>query len=168
MPSLVVAMSLRKRSGFGLAGWAALLFAVNVLVALLVFVPRKQARPWSLSLPAMTGKAEAQRGEAGPDAPGPMVAVENVNVMIERGGRDHFLEATFALEVATERDRAGVEQRLSRIREASIGFLSGVTPDELRGSAGLEKAKATLLESYRNAVPGQRLKAVYVTRLVMD
>lgn len=164
-------MNIGKRPGFGVAGWAVLLFAVNALVALLIFMPRKQARPWSLSLPAMAGKAEAHPahlGEAGPDAPGPMVAVENVNVMIERGGRDHFLEATFALEVATEGDRAGVEQRLSRIREASIGFLSGVTPDDLRGSAGLEKAKATLLESYRNAVPGQRLKAVYVTRLVMD
>lgn len=151
--------------------WIAAVAVANALVVLCLLRPPQQKWEWSLfgaSGEAATDTEEQWEPQAGPNAPGPMVKVSNVNVMIHSGDTDHFVEAGFALEVASEEDRQIVKRRLSRLREASIGLLSGMRPEELRGSEGLEKAKATLLESFQKVIPHQRLKAVYVTNLVVD
>lgn len=164
-------MKALKQLAVSHGGWVSVVVLVNSLLALCLLLPRQQDGEWRLfgALTSLgTPAAEKGSAESGADGPGPMVAVPNVNVMLHSGDLDYYVEAAFALEVATERDREVVSGRMPRLREASIGFLSGLTPDELRGSRGLEKTKATLLESFRKVVPAQRLRAVYVTNLVVD
>src|SRR6266478_7499242 len=78
-----------------------------------------------------------------------------------------YVDAAFSLEVASERDREAVSKQIPRVRDTTIGFLSDVTPTELRGSGELARTKARLLERFRNVLPSQRLKAVYLTYLAV-
>ena len=82
-------------------------------------------------------------------------------------GPDVFVDAAFDLELASAQDREAVRQQLSRVREETIGFLSELSPAELRGSDELTKTKARLLERVQNLVPSRRLKALYLSYLAV-
>lgn len=150
--------------------WFAAAIVANAVLGLFLLVSRQENGQWRLltALGAGAPSEEPWTREGGPDAPGPIVSVDNVNVMLRSGDQDHYVEADFALEVGSVEDKQIVHQRLSRIREVSLGFLSGLAPDQLRGSSGLEHTKETLLQTFRKVLPGQELRAVYVTKLVID
>jgi flagellar basal body-associated protein FliL len=88
------------------------------------------------------------------------------------GLRDHrgtelYVDAAFDIEVASEEDRLAVRQQLARVRDQTIAFLSELSAEQLRGSDELAKIKVRLLDRYRSAMPGQHLKALYVSYLAI-
>lgn len=92
----------------------------------------------------------------------------NIQVKLQTADADLYVDAAFELEVATERDKAAVHQRLSRLREAEIGILSGLTPADVRGSREIARTKERLLEKFRGVLPGHDLRALYVNSLIVD
>ena len=73
----------------------------------------------------------------------------------------------FDLEVGSEPDKDAAHDRLSGLQEATIKVLSESTPDDMRGPRRLARTKARLLERFRNVVSGRKLKALYVSYLMM-
>ena len=96
----------------------------------------------------------------------PIVSLPDVVVALN-GPRELYVDAAFDLEVASEQDRDAVKRQLPRVRNETIEFLSQLTPDELRGSAELNKTKARLLDRFRGAMPRQRLEALYLSYLAV-
>ena len=91
-------------------------------------------------------------------------------VVVGLRGRDEellYVDAAFDLEVASERDRDAVSKQMPRVRETTIVFLADLSPDQLRGSGELARTKGRLLERFRDALPRQSLKALYVTYLAI-
>jgi flagellar basal body-associated protein FliL len=101
-------------------------------------------------------------------AMGPVLSLPKVVVNLHSADADAFVDAAFDLEVATEKDRDAIQEKLPRIQEASINLLSSLRPEDLKGSEGLARMKGRLLERFRDLAPRQRLKAVYVNHLVVD
>jgi flagellar basal body-associated protein FliL len=150
-------------------------FAVGVLVTSLaaigLLLPARVSPVWGvLNSFAASGDRDpvASAGDTGSGAMGPVLNLPRVMVNLQSGGEDVFLDAAFDLEVATEEDREAVSDRMSRLQEASIDLLSSMKPDDLRGSAGLAKAKGKLLTRFRDLAPQQSLRAIYVNHFVVD
>ncbi|MDX2024161.1 MAG: flagellar basal body-associated FliL family protein [Deltaproteobacteria bacterium] len=109
----------------------------------------------------------AQANRSGDDGlpVGPVVRLPDTLVRLQ-GHEDLYVEASFDLEVSVEDDKEAVKAQLLRIHDATIEVLSKLGPEQLRGSRQLEKTKTRLLARLRREVPGQSLRAVYVSRLV--
>jgi flagellar basal body-associated protein FliL len=142
---------------------------LTVLVAIGLFVCAKGGRGWGLGI-SFLGSAfsgDSADGDNGDQASNPTLSLPDVVVGLRGGGTDLYVDAAFDLEVASEQDRDAVRGQLSRVRDETIGFLSELSPDELRGSGELAKVKTRLLERFRNVMPNQRLKALYLTYLAV-
>lgn len=99
----------------------------------------------------------------------PILTLPNVVVGLHGSGPADkvYVDVAFDLEVGSEQDREALRQRLPRLRNETIEFLSDLRPDELRGSGELARTKSRLLARYSNVVPERRLKALYLSYLVV-
>ena len=139
----------------GSAAWTVALLAMAlVLLGLLVY---GRNLGWGLGLAWLRREPPAT----------PMVSLPDVVVGLRGGGPDLYVDAAFDLEVASEQDQEAVRRHLPRVREETIQLLSTLSPDELRGRGELAKVKARLLERFRNVMPRQQLKALYLTYLAV-
>jgi len=143
------------------------LLATGAVVALLVVARSVGGLGLDVPFPnpfsEMVGEPEDHYREK---AEKPIVSLPSVVVALN--GPSHlYVDAAFDLEVASEQDRDAVKQQLARVRHETISFLSQLTPDELRGSAELNKTKARLLDRFRGAMPRQRLEALYLSYLAV-
>jgi flagellar FliL protein len=111
---------------------------------------------------------EAEKGEAAAHAIGPMLKLADLVVHLRDTEADRYARVSFDLEVATEEDKNRLTLALPRIRDGIIAFLADRSFDELRGSEGLEKAKGHLLERVQQAVPGTKVKNLYISDIVVQ
>ena len=152
----------------GSGGWLVVILLTSVLVIGLVTI-KKTGEGWGWDASFL--RKTFSGGDSGPDSgdrdASPTVSLPSVVVGLQGGGAGLYVDAAFDLEVASEQDQEAVRKQLSRVREETIGFLSELSPAELRGSDELAKMKARLLERYRNALPSQRLKALYLSYLAV-
>lgn len=150
------------------AAWP-IAIVLTVLVVLGLCAGKKGGRGWGWSI-SFLGSAFSVNGsdsDSGDEASNPTLSLPDVVVGLRGGGTDLYVDAAFDLEVASEQDREAVRRQLSRVRDETIGFLSQLSPDELRGSDELTRMKMRLLERFRTAMPSQRLKALYLTYLAV-
>jgi flagellar basal body-associated protein FliL len=155
--------------GNGRGGWAvAVLLIAPIVIGLLVF--GKNGGGWDRS-PFVRNAFLGDRGgsDDGDWTPGTMLRLPDVVVGLRGEGakEDLYVDAAFDLELASEQDREAVRKQSSRMRDETIGFLSELSPADLRGSGGLERTKARLLERFRNVLPSQRFTAIYLTYLAV-
>ncbi len=154
-----------------------------LIAAVLVFVVKGRAAEPRAAAPA-TGDAHASAasepsagGEHGADAApaehggghaaagGPTLKVGDLIVQLRDPEVDRYAKMSFDLEVGSEEEKNAVSPSLPRVREALISYFSDRTPEELRGSEGLAKAKKDLLEKVRD-IAGKRVKNIYISDFV--
>jgi flagellar basal body-associated protein FliL len=149
------------------SGALAVLTLASALVALGSLAHLSETEGWSL-FNALRGKAPSGgRGEPEGGELGPILNLPNVIVKLQGSDRDVYVEVAFDLEVGSEHDKDAAHDRLSGLQEAAIKVLSESTPDDMRGPRRLARTKARLLERFRNVVSGRKLKALYVSYLMM-
>jgi flagellar FliL protein len=116
-------------------------------------------------------KGEAKSGEHGEaegEGPGPVLKLETFIVQIRAPEGDRYAHLTLELELGSEGDKKYFESRMPRIRDAAIGYLSDRTEDELRGSEGLGVVKEALLKKLNEIVPGNRIRALFITEFIIQ
>lgn len=111
--------------------------------------------------------AEGGHGEAG-GAAGPTVRMADFVIHLRNPDVDRFARLSFEIEVGSEADKTSITNNTARIRDQFIGYLSDRTMEELRGSDGLAATKTALAARLKDAVPGARVRAVYVTDFVVQ
>jgi len=148
-------------------GALAVLTLASALLALGSLVHLSETEGWSL-LNALRGKPPSG-GRGGPESGelGPIVNLPSVIVRLHGTERDVYVDVAFDLEVGSEHDKDAAQERLSGLQEATIKVLSESTPEDMRGPRRLARTKARLLERFRNVVTGRKLKALYVSYLMM-
>ena len=159
-----------QRSSSDFTGVAAVGIILSSFLAIGFLLPSRLGPVWVAMnpFPDASGTEPRKSSAPGDGDMGPVLSLPNVVVNLHSGDADSFVDATFDLEVASEKDRAAIQQKLPRIQEASIDVLSSLRPEDLKGSQGLDRTKGRLLERFRDLAPRQRLKAVYVNHLVVD
>ena len=109
-----------------------------------------------------------EHGEAEGEGPGPVLKLETFIVQIRAAEGDRYAHLTLELELGSEGDKKYFEARMPRIRDAAIGYLSDRTEDELRGSEGLVVVKEALLKKLNEIVPGNRIRALFITEFIIQ
>jgi len=122
-------------------------------------------------------KGEAAHGEAaagdghggagGVDA-GPTSKMADFVVHLRDAEVDRYARISFEVELATEVDKAKLERYTPRVRDGFIAYLSDRTLEELRGGEQIKKQKTALLEQLKELAPGVKVRALYVTDLVIQ
>jgi flagellar FliL protein len=101
-------------------------------------------------------------------APGPILKLENFIIQLRSTDTDRYVRVAFDLELTDESDRAAVTARMSHIRDAVISYFSDRSLDELRGSEGIERIKQAIAKKLDEILLAHRVKAVFVTELVIQ
>jgi flagellar FliL protein len=107
-----------------------------------------------------TGKKE--------EGPGPMVKLDNFVIQLKAADSERYVRVAFDLELKAEPDKDLVAARLSPIRDSIIAYFSDRNIEDLRGSQGMEHTKEELKKRLEQIVPGNRIKAVYVTDFIVQ
>jgi flagellar FliL protein len=81
---------------------------------------------------------------------------------------DRYARISFEVELASEEEKAKFERFTPRIRDGFIAFLSDRTLEELRGSEPVHKVKGQLQERLAQLAPGVKVRALYITDLVIQ
>jgi len=109
-------------------------------------------------------------GEPGSSAPaaGADVKLTDLVVRLKNPETDRYVRVSFSLELAPGQDRAAVESRLPRVRDAFISDLSDRTLEELQGAEALAQLKRALLERLTALLPGVRVRALYIIDFIVQ
>ena len=118
-------------------------------------------------------KADGEHSKEGAGGPkvatlGPIVALENFIVQLRAIDAEKYAHITIEIELSDERDKDIVSNRMPSIRDTVIGYLADRTADELRGSQGMAAVKEEVLTRLREAVPGRRIRNVYLTSFIVQ
>ncbi len=120
------------------------------------------------------GEAKPEAGAhgdaaGGPDAgPGPTTRMADFVVHLRDAEVDRYARVSFEVELASEPDKAKFDRYSARIRDGFITYLSDRTLEELRGSEQVKKVKSALLEQLKELAPGVKVRALYITDLVIQ
>jgi flagellar FliL protein len=172
-----------------------ILIANSVLMAavLAVVLLRKPATPVAVMAPAPRAGAAPAAGAAGEKgkeeggkhgeaaghgegaaaadpsgAPGPILKLENFIIQLRSTESDRYVRVAFDLELVEESDRAVVTARMSQVRDAVISYFSDRSLDELRGSEGMDRIKQSVAKRLDEILLSHRVKAVFITELVIQ
>jgi flagellar FliL protein len=156
----------------------------TLLMAGVLFMVLKKpaAGPAAAAEPAAEGHGESKgegHGEEGgheksggggkkEEGPGPMVKLDNFVIQLKAADSERYVRVAFDLEMKAEPDKDLVAARLSPIRDSIIAYFSDRNIEDLRGSQGMEKTKGELKARLDEIVPGNRIKAVYVTDFIVQ
>jgi len=100
--------------------------------------------------------------------PGPTHRMPDFVVHLRDAEVDRYARLSFEVELASEEEKAKFEKFGPRIRDGFISYLSDRTLEELRGSEQVKKVKTTLHEALKELAPGVRIRALYITDLVIQ
>lgn len=148
-------------------GKSFLLLAVfNVLLLAAVFVigwrqHRNGGGGWDPCASSLGGCSES----AG--AMGPVVSIEDMMVQLQPYEDDRYVRLSLGLEVDGETTQMVVTRRTSELRDVILRTFSEHKPEDLQGSAGLAELKKSLMEQFRELVPGKRIRNIYVTQFAI-
>jgi len=148
------------------SGALAVLTLASALVAVGSLAHLGETEGWTIFNPLRGPSSSPGRGEPDGGELGPILNLPNVLVKLQAADRDVYVDVAFDLEVGSEHDKDAVQDRLSRIQDATVKVLSEATPDDMRGPRRLARTKARLLERFRSVVSGRNLKALYVSYLM--
>lgn len=123
---------------------------------------------------AAEGHGEEKEEGAAQEAPvrhgglGPIVALDNFIVQLRAVDAEKYAHITIEMELGDEKDRDVISNLMPRIRDSIIGYLADRTADELRGSDGMRNVKEEVMLRLRDAVPGRRVRNVYITSFIVQ
>ncbi|MGD0835734.1 MAG: flagellar basal body-associated FliL family protein [Polyangia bacterium] len=114
-----------------------------------------------------TGQGESAAADPA-GAPGPMLKLENFIIQLRGTDTDRYVRVAFDLELTSEADRAPLQAHMPHIRDAIITYFSDRSIDELRGSEGMERVKAAVAKRLDDLLGSMRVRAVFITELVIQ
>lgn len=111
----------------------------------------------------------AEAAESGEGAlPGPSTKMPDFVVHLRDAEVDRYARISFEVELGAELDKGKFERFQARIRDGFIAYLSDRTLEELRGSEQVKKVKTQLHELLKELAPGVKIRALYITDLVIQ
>ena len=114
-------------------------------------------------------KAEGADGKSGKEAlPGPTLRLADFVVHLRDADADRYARVSFEIEVADEKAKEAVTQRMPQIRDAFLAYLSDRTAEDLRGSEAMVRVKGALGLKLSELAPGAPVRGLYVTELVVQ
>jgi flagellar FliL protein len=155
-----------------------ILLGVNMLlvVGVLALFFLKGGLGGSHAAEAKTGEAAAKGEEHGGEAaggeagmPGATTKLADFVVHLRDAEVDRYARISFEVELGGgEPEKAKFDRYMPRIRDGFIAFLSDRTLEELRGSEQVKKVKGALADLLRELAPGVKIRALYITDLVIQ
>jgi flagellar protein FliL len=113
-------------------------------------------------------KAEGD-GKVGKVAlPGPTLRMADFVVHLRDADADRYARVSFEMELADEKAKEAVTQRMPQIRDAFLAYLSDRTAEDLRGSEAMVRVKGALGLKLFELAPGAPVRGLYVTELVVQ
>ncbi|MBK9518775.1 MAG: flagellar basal body-associated FliL family protein [Anaeromyxobacter sp.] len=114
--------------------------------------------------------AEGEKGAEGGSAagPGPTTKMADFVVHLRDAEVDRYARISFEVELASDVEKAKFDKFSPRIRDGFIAYLSDRTLEELRGSEQVKKVKTSLQELFKELAPGVKVRALYITDLVIQ
>jgi flagellar FliL protein len=165
-----------KAAGGGGSKIVPILLGVNMLlvVGVIALFMLKGGASAGAATPAAGGHGEEKpaaeaHGEGGGEGgPGPTTKMADFVVHLRDAEVDRYARISFEVELASEPDKAKFDRFTPRIRDGFIAYLSDRTLEELRGSEQVKKVKLSLQEQLKELAPGARVRALYITDLVIQ
>jgi flagellar FliL protein len=167
-----------KPAGGGGSKIVPILLGVNMLLVvgvLALFMLKGGGASGAAAPAAAHGEAKAEgggeaHGEAGgaEAGPGPSTKMADFVVHLRDAEVDRYARISFEVELASEPDKAKFDKFTPRIRDGFIAYLSDRTLEELRGSEQVKKVKLQLQEQLKELAPGAKVRALYITDLVIQ
>jgi flagellar basal body-associated protein FliL len=121
------------------------------------------------------GGASAKSGEEGSaeaGAPGtkvgPTLRLADFTARLHGIDTDRYARLSIEIEVPTEKERDELSAYMPQIRDGFISYLADSTLDDFTGSAALAKTREKLTERLHQVVPTQKIRALYITDLVVQ
>jgi flagellar basal body-associated protein FliL len=148
----------------------------NLVLLAAVFgvgLKRRHETAWDPCGPVKPGKpasgpcSDVPGSQGGPPEGGPIVRIDDVTVQLKPFEEDRYVHLSVGLEVDTKPSEDLVSRRASEIRDAILRTFADRTTEQLRGSEGLTLLKQSLMKQLRQIVPGQRIRAVYLTQFAI-
>lgn len=103
-----------------------------------------------------------------PDVPGPIVRLPDFVVRLRNPETDRFARMSFEVELRDEQSKSRLADRMPRIRDAFIAYLSDRTLEELRGSEGLARTKSGLTLQLHEQLSPSDVRGLYITDFVVQ
>lgn len=141
--------------------------------------PEKEARKTETARPGQASKQAAapqQQAAQTSSAPADTTAIEYVELpdmlvnlnSTDRRGRASFMKMKLVLELGNPADRAQVERMTPKIMDNVQTYLREVTPEQLRGSAGIYRLREELKVRISQATTPVQVKSVLFQELLVQ
>lgn len=88
--------------------------------------------------------------------------------MLGDGTGEHFLKARVMLEVTSEADKQKVTEMMPKLQDDWNGFLRQMRPEDMQGSAAIQRLKEGLLLRANQALAPVPVKQVLLTELLVQ
>jgi flagellar basal body-associated protein FliL len=105
------------------------------------------------------------------DAAYPTIPLEGSLVHLQRGETDtteRHASIQLDLELQDQRDRGPLVQNMSALREVVLSYFSDRTAREIRAPGSLDRIKEELLPRLNRRLAAPRIRAVYITQIVVQ
>jgi flagellar FliL protein len=99
---------------------------------------------------------------------GPMVEIAEFIVNIISEEDQHFVKASFTIELNKEEAVEETNQRMAQIRDAMLLLLSNKTYEELQDLQGKKQLKAELVSKINSFLQTGQVRAIYFTDFVVQ
>jgi flagellar basal body-associated protein FliL len=103
-------------------------------------------------------------GQPSPDA---IIRLETLIVRVRTDDGERFMRAGFDLELQRAKDKDAVMDRMPMIRDSLIRYFMDKRREDLLGAEEMAVTKQAVMERVQGICPGQPVRAVYVTELVV-
>jgi flagellar basal body-associated protein FliL len=111
---------------------------------------------------------EAPEGSVATSKVGPTLRLADFTARLHGIDTDRYARLSMEIEVPTEKERDDLSAYMPQIRDGFISYLSDCTLDDFTGSANVLKTKEKLTERLHQIVPNQKIRALYITDLVVQ
>jgi flagellar FliL protein len=91
-----------------------------------------------------------------------------VNLPASAAGRTSFLKVTISLELETAADVTAVQAVMPRIVDHVQAYLRNLRPEDLKGTAALQRFREEMLDRVTSAAPGAKVNDVLLQELLLQ
>ncbi len=99
---------------------------------------------------------------------GPMVDIEEFIVNIISAESNHYVKASFTLELTNEMAKEEVSKRMPQIRDSILLLVGNKTYEELQDLQGKKQLKAELMSKLNAILQSGNVKSIYFTDFVVQ
>jgi flagellar protein FliL len=99
---------------------------------------------------------------------GPMVNIDSFIVNIISADSNHYVKASFTLELSNETTKEEVNRRMPQIRDSILLLLGNKTYEELQDLQGKKQLKAELMSKINAVLVSGRVDSIYFTDFVVQ